>query len=110
MRLLASSGYSHREICFELTQIDRGTVTRMVKQTPPPGAATAVLDRQPVNASAHDGHTAPAPVGDMSVMGCEVPIRNARDLLAVVDAKRKSLRLAEESGQVINVAVIRAWL
>ena len=109
VRLLASNGYSHREIA-ELTQVDRGTVTRMVKQSPPPGAATAVLDHQPIHTSAQDGHTAPAPapVGDMSVMGCEVPIRNARDLLAVVDAKRKSLRLAEESGQVINVAVIRA--
>ena len=97
---LAANGYSGREIA-ELCGLSRGTVARLLRS----GAATA--QDGPILQDAAPA----APVVDaMTALGHQVPVKNARDLLAMVSAQRQSLKLAEENGQVVSLPVIRAGM
>ena len=95
---LDRQGVSHREIA-ETLKLGRATVKRLLEASTPetaaretPGAARTVAAIPP------------------ELLALGVPIRSARDLLALVEYRRKALRLAEESGRVMDMVVVQEIL
>ena len=94
---LDRQGVSHREIAERLG-LSRGTIKRMIEASAPTPETAA--------------RETPGAVMDIppELLALGVPIRTARDLLAATDAKRKMLRLAEESGRVMDMVVVQEIL
>ena len=92
---LNAQGVSQREIA-ETLKVGRGTVKRLLESAPSlPTPETATRETP--------GAFIAIPP---ELLAVGVPIRTARDLLAATDAKRKMLRLAEESGQVYDRSIV----
>lgn len=90
---LDRQGVSHREIA-ETLKLGRATVKRLLEASTPETAARET----------------PRAAIPPELMAAGVPIRSARDLLALVEYRRKALRLAEESGRVMDMAVVQEIL